>query len=160
LSGIDEKNAAILRSASPMHDIGKVAIADSILRKPGKLTFEEFEIMKSHTEIGYKILKGSKRPILRAVAIVAYTHHEKWDGSGYPRGIKGKEIHEFGRITAIADVFDALGSDRIYKKAWNLDKILNLFKEEKGKHFDPKLVELFFDNLDKFIKIRNKFQDL
>jgi len=159
LAGISEKNANILYMASPMHDIGKVAMPDTILKKPGKLTFEEFELMKSHTEIGYQVLKGSKRPILRAAAIVAYTHHEKYDGSGYPKGLKAKEIHIFGRITAIADVFDALGSDRVYKKAWDLEKILNLFQEEKGKHFDPKLVELFLKNLDQFLEIRDKFQD-
>ena len=160
LAGLGEKNAALLHSASPMHDIGKVAIADSILKKPGRLTKEEFDIMKSHAEIGYKILKSSKRPILRAAAIVAHRHHEKWDGSGYPNGIAGKKIHIFGRITAIADVFDALGSDRVYKKAWDLDRIVNLFKEERGKHFDPVLVDLFLNNLDKFLLIRDKFKDL
>ena len=159
LAGISKKNTKILYMASPMHDIGKVAIPDDILKKPGKLTAEEFEIIKSHSKIGFQILQGSKQPILKAAAIIAYTHHEKWDGSGYPRGISGKEIHIFGRITAIADVFDALGSNRVYKKAWDLEKILNLFKEEKGKHFDPKLVELFLNNLDKFLLIRDKFQD-
>ncbi|MEN4054240.1 HD domain-containing protein [Sulfurimonas sp. NWX79] len=159
LAGLSKENANILFSASPMHDIGKVAIPDAILKKPGKLTPEEFEIMKSHSEIGFQVLQGSKRPILKAAAIVAYTHHEKYDGSGYPRGISGKEIHIFGRITAIADVFDALGSDRVYKKAWDLDKILNLFQEEKGKHFDPKLIELFFENLEQFLEIRDRFKD-
>ena len=159
LAGISEKNANILSMASPMHDIGKVAIPDNILKKPGRLTPEEFEIMKTHTEIGYQVLKGSKRPILRAAAIVANTHHEKWDGSGYPKGLRAKEIHLFGRITAIADVFDALGSDRVYKKAWDLEKIVKLFEEEKGKHFDPKLIELFLDNLDRFLLIRDRFQD-
>ena len=160
LAGLGEKNATLLYAASPMHDIGKVAIADSILKKPGRLTNEEFEIMKTHSEIGYKILKSSKRPILRAAAIVAYRHHEKWDGSGYPNGIAGNKIHIFGRITAVADVFDALGSDRVYKQAWELDRILELFKEQRGKHFDPQLVDLFLANLDKFLIIRNKFKDL
>jgi len=159
LAGIPENDAKTLYMASPMHDIGKVAIPDNILKKPGRLTSEEFEIMKTHAEIGYQVLKGSKRPILRAAAIVANTHHEKWDGSGYPQGISGKEIHIFGRITAIADVFDALASDRVYKKAWDLEKILKLFEEEKGKHFDPKLIELFLDNLDEFLLIRGRFQD-
>ncbi len=159
LSGVGEKNANLLYTASPMHDIGKVAIPDSILKKPGKLTDEEWIIMRTHSEIGYEILKDSKRPILRAAALVAYRHHEKWDGSGYPNGIKGENIHIFGRITALADVFDALGSDRCYKKAWDLEKILKLFEEEKGKHFDPKLVDLFLNNLDKFLLIRDKFQD-
>ncbi|MCD4668610.1 MAG: HD domain-containing protein [Sulfurimonas sp.] len=160
LSGLDEKNANLIYTASPMHDIGKVAISDSILKKPGKLTDEEWVVMQSHSEIGYKILKDSSRPIFKTAAIVSYQHHEKWDGSGYPNKLKGEEIHIFGRITALADVFDALGSDRCYKKAWDLEKILNLFKEEKGKHFDPKLVELFLNNLDKFLLIRNKFQDM
>jgi response regulator RpfG family c-di-GMP phosphodiesterase len=142
-----------------MHDIGKVAIADSILKKPGKLTDEEWSIMKTHSEIGYKILKNSSRPILRAAAIVSYRHHEKWDGSGYPNAIAGEKIHIFGRITAIADVFDALGSDRVYKKAWELDRILQLFKDERAKHFDPNLVDIFLNNLNKFLLIRDKFQD-
>ena len=159
LSGLGEKNANLLHTASPMHDIGKVAIPDSILKKPGKLTDEEWVVMKQHSEIGYRILKNSSRPILKAAAIVAYKHHEKWDGTGYPNGLKGEHIHIFGRITALADVFDALGSDRCYKKAWELDRILDLFKEERGKHFDPKLVDLFLENLDKFLLIRDKFKD-
>ncbi len=159
LSGLGEKNANLLYTASPMHDIGKVAIPDSVLKKPGKLTDEEWSVMKQHSKIGYQILKNSTRPILKAAALVAYRHHEKWDGTGYPNGIKGKDIHIFGRITALADVFDALGSDRCYKKAWDLEKILQLFEEEKGKHFDPKLIELFLENLDKFLLIREKFKD-
>ncbi len=160
LVGLGEKNAELLHAASPMHDIGKVAIPDEVLKKPGRLTPEEFEIMKSHAEIGYKILKSSKRPILRAAAIVAYRHHEKWDGTGYPTGLSGKRIHIFGRITAIADVFDALGSDRVYKKGWELERIVELFKEQRGKHFDPELVDLFLNNLDKFLRIREKFKDV
>jgi len=160
LHGLGQKNAELLYAASPMHDIGKVAIADAILKKPGRLTPEEFEIMKSHSEIGYRILKNSKRPILRAAAIVAYRHHEKWDGTGYPNGLAGTKIHIFGRITAIADVFDALGSDRVYKKGWEMDRIVEFFKEQKGKHFDPELVDLFLDNLDKFLKIRERFKDM
>ncbi len=159
LAGVDEEKANFLYAASPMHDIGKVAIPDTILKKPGRLTFDEFEIMKTHAEIGYQVLKGSSRSILKTAATVAHTHHEKWDGNGYPEGLKGQEIHIFGRITAIADVFDALGSERVYKKAWKLEKILDLFKEEKGKHFDPNLIELFLVNLDKFLKIRENFQD-
>ena len=145
--------------ASPMHDIGKIGIPDSILNKPGKLNEQEWEIMKTHAQIGYEILKTSKRPILKAAAIVSYTHHEKWDGSGYPLGLRGDDIHIYGRITAIADVFDALGSDRCYKKAWPLDDILNYFKEQKGKHFDPYLVDIFMENLDSFLKIRDKYKD-
>ena len=157
--GLDEKEAQLLRLASPMHDIGKVGIPDNILNKPGKLTEDEFKIMKSHAEIGYEMLKNSKRKILKASAIVSYEHHEKWDGSGYPRSLKGEDIHIFGRITAIADVFDALGSDRCYKKAWPLDKILEFFKKESGKHFDPNIVNLLLDNLDDMLIIRDKYTD-
>jgi response regulator RpfG family c-di-GMP phosphodiesterase len=160
LCGLGKKNADLLYNASPMHDIGKVGIPDNILKKPGKLNDEEWKIMQTHSEIGYRILKESKRPILKAAAIVSYRHHEKWDGTGYPNKLAGKEIHIFGRITAIADVFDALGSDRVYKKAWELERILELFKEEHGKHFDPTLVDLFLNHLDKFLKIRDKFKDV
>ena len=159
LAGLGKKNADLLYSASPMHDIGKVGIPDSILKKPGKLDADEWIVMKSHCELGYSILKESKRPILKAAAIVSYRHHEKWDGSGYPNGLAGEKIHIFGRITAIADVFDALGSDRCYKKAWDLEKILDLFKEEKAIHFDPKLTDLVLNNIDKFIAIRDTYSD-
>lgn len=159
LYGLDENEAEILFTASPMHDIGKVAIPDSVLNKPGKLTPEEFDVIKTHTGIGYEVLKGSNREVLKAAATVAYEHHEKWDGSGYPRGLKGKDIHIYGRITAVADVFDALGHNRCYKPAWELERILALFEEEKGKMFDPKLIELFIENLDKFLEIRDNFKD-
>ena len=160
LFGLDEKEADLLYSASPMHDIGKVGISDSILKKPGKLDENEWKIMKTHSKLGYNILKKSQRPILKAAAIVAYSHHEKWDGSGYPNAIAGKKIHLFGRITAIADVFDALGSERCYKKAWDDERIFKLFREEKGKHFDPELTDLFLDNINAFVAIRNKYKDL
>ena len=159
LYGLSEEEAEILKLASPMHDIGKVGIPDNVLKKPGKLDSDEWEIMKTHAEIGYEMLKHSTRPILKTASIVAYEHHEKWNGSGYPKGLKGEDIHIFGRITAVADVFDALGSDRCYKKAWELDRILELFREESGKHFDPKLVKLFLDNLDSFLHIRDRFKD-
>lgn len=159
LYGLDESDASLLKQASPMHDIGKVGIPDSILNKPGKLTLEEFDIIKTHSQLGYEMLKHSNRPILKASAVVAQTHHEKWDGRGYPNALKADEIPIFGRITAVADIFDALGHDRCYKKAWELDDILVFFKEERGRHFDPKLVDLFFDNLDKFLEIRDKFKD-
>ncbi|MEW6551989.1 MAG: HD domain-containing phosphohydrolase [Campylobacterota bacterium] len=159
LYGLDEVEAELLKIASPMHDIGKIGIPDAILNKPAKFTPEEFEIMKNHAVIGFKMLNGSDRKLLKTSATIAYEHHEKWDGSGYPRGLKGEEIHIYGRITAIADVFDALGSDRCYKKAWDLDRILNLFKEEKGRHFDPILIDLFFENLDKFLAIRDTYTD-
>ena len=157
--GLSEEEADLLRTASPMHDIGKIAIPDAVLLKPGKLDEEEFNIMKTHSYKGYQMLCHSDRKILNAAAVVAYEHHEKWNGRGYPRGISGEDIHIFGRITAIADVFDALGSDRVYKKAWDLEKILNLFREEKGEHFDPKLVEVFFEKLDELLVVRDTFKD-
>lgn len=145
--------------SSPMHDIGKVGIPDSILNKPGKLTPDEWEVMKTHAEIGYNILNTSTRATLKSAAIISYSHHEKWDGSGYPLGLKGEDIHIFGRITALADVFDALGSERIYKKAWPLEDILNLFKEQRAKHFDPYIIDIFMDNLDEFLAIRDRYRD-
>lgn len=160
LYGLDEKEAEMLKQASPMHDIGKVAIPDAVLNKPGRFNEKERELMNTHARLGYEMLTGSLRPLLNTAAILAYQHHEKWDGSGYPQGLKGEEIHIYGRITAVADVFDALGSDRCYKKAWNDEKIFNFFKEESGKHFDPQLIEIFFEHLDTFLEIRKKFKDM
>lgn len=159
LYGLEEDHAQRIKQASPMHDIGKVGIPDSILNKPGKLTEDEFELMKTHAELGYEMLKHSGRPILKTAAIVAYTHHEKYAGGGYPNGTKGEDIPIEGRITAIADVFDALGHDRCYKKAWELERILDLFQNERGKHFDPKLIDLFMVHLDRFLEIRDKMED-
>ena len=158
--GLPDEEIEILTQASPMHDIGKVAIADNILNKPGKLTDEEFKRIQEHSLLGYEILKHSNRPLMKAASIVAYEHHEKWDGSGYPQGLAGDDIHIYGRITALADVFDALGCDRVYKKSWSDEKIFTLFKEERGKHFDPILVDIFFENLESFLTIREKFQDI
>jgi len=159
LYGLSEEEIEILTQASPMHDIGKVAIPDNILNKPAKLTPEEFTKIKEHSRLGYEMLNHSTRPIMKAASIVAYEHHEKYDGSGYPRGLAGEEIHIYGRITAIADVFDALGSHRVYKDSWDDEKIFKMFKEERGKHFDPKLVDIFFDNLDDILAIRKSFKD-
>jgi len=160
LYGLSYAEADKLHMASPMHDIGKVGIPDAILNAPRKLTKDEFEVMKTHAQIGYNMLCYSDKAILKAASIVAGEHHEKWDGSGYPNAKRGEDIHIYGRITAVADVFDALGSERVYKKAWKLEKIIELFKEERGKHFDPKLVDLFLDNLESFLKIRDKFKDI
>lgn len=157
--GLEEKEAEMLKQASPMHDIGKVAIPDAILNKPGHFDDEERLHMNRHAELGYEMLKHSKRPLLKAAATVAYEHHEKWDGSGYPRGLAGEAIHIFGRITAVADVFDALGSDRCYKKGWEDEKIFAYFKAERGKHFDPALIDIFFDHLDEFLAIRESLKD-
>ena len=143
-----------------MHDIGKIGIPDNILNKPGKLTPEEFEIMKTHAQIGYEMLKHSNKPILKTAAIVSKEHHEKYNGKGYPEGKKGEDIHIYGRITAVADVFDALGSDRVYKKAWDDDRIFKLFKEERGEHFCPKVIDAFFDSIQDVNKIRDEFKDL
>lgn len=157
--GLSESDAEVLKQASPMHDIGKVGIPDNILKKPGRLDKDEIEIMKTHSKLGYEMLKGSNRPLLKVAAILAHEHHEKWDGSGYPRGLKGEEINIYGRITAIADVFDALGSNRCYKGAWEDEKVFELFRKQRGKHFDPKLVDIFFDKLPLFLEIRDKFKD-
>jgi len=159
LYGLSEKESSLLRQASPMHDIGKVGIPDAILNKPGKLTAEEFKIMKTHSILGYEMLKHSEKSILKTAATVAYEHHEKWDGSGYPRGLKEDDIHIFGRITAVADVFDALGHSRVYKKAWDLESIYELFRKERGKHFDPQLIDIFFNNLDQFLAIKKELSD-
>ena len=157
--GLSEQEAELLKQSSPMHDIGKVAIPDYVLNKPGRFNVQERKIMDTHAELGYGMIKNSERPLLKAAAIVAHEHHEKWDGSGYPNKTHGEQIHIYGRITALADVYDALGSDRVYKKAWDAERILNLFKEERGKHFDPKLIDIFFENLDKFYAVRDKFRD-
>ncbi|MBN2782821.1 MAG: response regulator [Campylobacterales bacterium] len=160
LYGLDEADCNLLAAASPMHDIGKVSTPDNILKKPGRLTDEERVEMQKHTTVGYELFSNSKGKILRTAAIVAHEHHEKYDGTGYPRGLRGNEIHIFGRIVAVADVFDALGSERVYKKAWELDKILKLLEEEKGKHFDPYLVDIFLENINQFLEIREKFKDI
>lgn len=157
--GLSEEESELLYDASPMHDIGKVGIPDNVLKKPGKLDADEWKIMMTHSEIGFNVLKGSNRKILKAAATVAYEHHEKYDGSGYPNGLKGENIHIYGRITAVADVFDALGSDRVYKKAWSDEKIFELFRNGSGNHFDPKLVDIFFENIEQFLEIRNRFVD-
>jgi len=158
--GLDKKEVELLKQASPMHDIGKIAISDSILKKPGRFNEEERKIMNSHTVLGFNMIKNSQRPLLKAAAIVAYQHHEKYDGTGYPRKLKGEDIHIYGRITAVADVFDALGSDRVYKKAWDNERIFKLFREEKGKQFDPKIVDLFFENIDEILNARDRFKDV
>jgi len=159
LYGLPQDQCNLIYNASPMHDIGKVAIPDSILKKPAKLTIEEFEVMKTHAQLGYDMLKNSKREILSAAAIIAHEHHEKYNGTGYPNNKKAEEIHIFGRITAIADIFDALGSIRCYKDAWPLHEIVELLIKEKGEHLDPKLVDLLIDNIDNFLEIRDRLKD-
>ncbi|MBL0708597.1 MAG: HD domain-containing protein [Sulfurimonas sp.] len=158
-TGLSEKESDMLRQASPMHDIGKIAIPDAVLNKPGQFNDEERAIMDTHAQLGYDMLKSSKRPLMEMASIVAYEHHEKWNGTGYPNKTAGEDIHIYGRITAIADVFDALGSIRVYKPAWEDKEIFKLFKKERGKHFDPKLIDIFFDNLDEFLEIRDRIKD-
>jgi len=157
--GLDTYEQDLLFYASPFHDIGKVGIEDKILLKPGKLDEEEFTIMKTHAQIGYEILKDSKSDYLKAGATVAISHHEKYDGTGYPNGLKAEDIHIYGRIVAIADVFDALTSSRPYKCAWSFDEALQLLEDEKGKHFDPKIIDLFIENIDHVKEIFEKFQE-
>ena len=159
LYGLSEKDCNILREVSPLHDIGKIAIPDSILNKPGKLLENEMNIMREHSELGYDILKHSNLTLLKAAAIVAHEHHEKYNGRGYPRELKGEEIHIYGRITALADVFDALGSSRVYKDAWDDEKIFSFIERERGVHFDPCLANLFLDNRQQFLEIRDRFND-
>ena len=148
-----------IRLASPLHDIGKIGISDTILLKPGKLTEEEFEQIKEHSEIGYRILSECKSAVLLLGATIAYSHHEKFDGSGYPRGLKGLDIPLEGRIAAICDVFDALTMNRVYKKAMPIEKALDIMKKGRGQHFDPELFDIFIDNLDDFVRIKEECAD-
>ena len=157
--GMDEQRAELLRQAAPMHDVGKIGIPDAILLKPGKLTSEEFDHMKEHATIGAQILANSSSPLLQLAHTLAIEHHEKWDGSGYPNGIKGEEISVEGRIVAIADVFDALTSKRPYKEAWSVEKTVLHMQEQAGTHFDPALIELLVKNLDDIIAIKNANQE-
>ena len=157
--GLDEKEAEMLKLASPMHDIGKIGIPDAILNKPGRFDEAERAIMDTHAMLGYEMLKYSNRPLLKIAAIVAKEHHEKYDGTGYPDRKKGEEIHIYGRITALADVFDALGSERVYKLAWEDEKIFAFFHAERGKQFDPQLIDIFFKHLDEFLHVRDQIRD-
>ncbi|WMN61419.1 two-component system response regulator [Pseudoalteromonas xiamenensis] len=157
--GLCETHAELLLHAAPMHDIGKIGIPDNILLKPGKLTDEEFEIMKSHPQIGADILGEDDSDILKMAKTVALTHHEKWDGSGYPNGLAGDAIPIEGRIVALADVFDALTSERPYKKAWTIDEALTFIRDQSGRHFDPKLVVLFDKVLAEILEIKGRFVD-
>lgn len=161
LAGIPEEQSELLRLASPLHDVGKIGIPDRILLKPGKLDETEFEIMKMHTVIGGKILANAKSfPVIDMGSIIAMQHHEKWDGSGYPSGLKGEEIAIIARIVTIVDMFDALSSERPYKKAYPLEKTLAIMKEDRGKFSDPALFDLFLNNLDSFIAIRERLKDV
>lgn len=156
---LSKEDQDLILEAAPMHDIGKVGTPDHILLKPGKLDPEEFEIMKEHARIGHEILSNSKSPLLLAAAEIALSHHEKFNGSGYPQGLKGSEIPLFGRIVAVADVFDALTSARPYKVAWEIDRAVAFMKENSGSHFDPECIDLFLKDFDQVLSIRNRFKD-
>ncbi len=156
---VPEPECEVMYIASTMHDMGKLAIPDAILNKPGKLTPAEFEVIKTHTTAGYEMLRKSTRPVMQMAATMALQHHERYDGTGYPQGLSGENIHIAGRITAVADVFDALGTDRVYKAAWPIDKILDYMRAGSGTHFDPVLIDLLFKNLDAFLDIRTQFSD-
>lgn len=156
--GLSEEEQEIIYYAAPLHDIGKIGIKDDILLKPGKLSAEEFEDMKTHTIKGGDILKDKTNSFLVAGKIIALTHHEKYNGKGYPLGLKGEDIPLYGRIVAVADVFDALTSVRPYKEAWSFERALGLLVEEKDQHFDAKLVDYFVENIDEVKKIYETFQ--
>ena len=155
---LSQSECDVIFAASSMHDVGKIAIPDKILLKPDKLTADEWVIMKTHSEIGYKLFKDSNRELLKAAADISYQHHEFYNGKGYPRGLKGEDISIFGRIVAIADVFDALYSKRPYKEPWKLEDILDLLQRESGEQFDPKLIKLFIDNIDIFLSIWKEYE--
>lgn len=157
--GLSETDQTLLLDAAPMHDIGKVGTPDHILLKPGRLDPEEMDIMRQHAAIGYEILKGSPSPLLQKAAIIALSHHEKVDGSGYPGGLKGEDIPIDGRIVAVADVFDALTSERPYKKAWPVEDAVKFMHENSGSHFDPACIDAFFHNWDEIMDIKNRFRD-
>jgi len=158
-AGLSRDAVDMIFSSSPMHDVGKIGIPDCILQKPGILTPEERVIMESHAVIGAHILKDSDVPVVRLAALVALTHHEKWDGTGYPRKIAGETIPLEGRIVALADVYDALSSRRCYKEPWSEDKVVAFLQEQRGKHFDPTLVDLFLGAIDEIRQIQALYQD-
>lgn len=155
--GLPEVECNFLEQASPMHDIGKIGIADAILLKPGKLTPEEWEVMKTHTTVGASLLAESNSPLVRLAEIIALTHHERWNGTGYPNGLAGEAIPLAGRIVAVCDVFDALVSDRPYKKAWEVERALEVIRADSGTHFDPKCVDAFFTGLPRILRIKEEF---
>lgn len=157
--GISEHDAELLELAAPMHDIGKIGIQDDILKKKGRLDNSERQIMCEHARIGSEILGEQKSEMLQYATIIAEQHHEHWNGNGYPYGLKGEEIHIFGRIVAVADVFDALTSKRPYKEAWSVERARDLIVSERGKQFDPQIVDIFFENFEEIINIKNSIQD-
>ncbi len=159
LYGLSHEDVTTIYTASPLHDVGKIAVPDAILNKPGRLTKQEFEIVKKHAEIGRDLLQGSDSHLMQMACIIAHEHHEKWDGNGYPCGKSGEDIHIFARIVAIADVFDALLSKRPYKNTWAKEEVLQEFINQKGKHFDPVLTQLLIDNFEDLAQLHNQTKD-
>lgn len=157
--GWDENACDLIMNASPMHDIGKIGIPDAILRKPGRLDPEEWEVMKTHTSIGGQLLEGDDSPLMRMARDIARSHHEKWDGSGYPDGLAGEQIPLAARIASLADVFDALTSPRPYKQAWPVDRATALIREQAGVQFDPVLVDVFMQKLPEVLQLRERFAE-
>lgn len=157
--GFSDSEADILLNAAPMHDVGKIGIPDNILHKPDKLTSQEWIVMKTHTSIGAKIIGAHDNALLRTAKTVALTHHEKWNGTGYPEGLSGENIPIEGRIVAVADVFDALTSNRPYKKAWSVEEAFDLLLNERGNHFDPELIKIFFANIEQILSIKELHTD-
>ncbi|WP_320006827.1 HD domain-containing phosphohydrolase [Maridesulfovibrio sp.] len=157
--GLDKKTVHLIHTSAPMHDIGKIGIPDSILLKPGTLTAEEWEVMKRHATIGGNILSMGSSDYINMGSVIALSHHEKWDGSGYPNGFSGEEIPLPGRICAVADVFDALTSRRPYKEPFSIEKSLDIMKDGRGNHFDPQLIDIFFENIDEVVEIQKSRGD-
>jgi response regulator RpfG family c-di-GMP phosphodiesterase len=158
--GVSDTEADLIAIASALHDVGKIAIPDGVLEKPGKLDPNEWEIMKTHAKLGQELLQFSQRAVFKTAAVIAGEHHERWDGQGYPQGLKGEEIDLKARITALADVFDALACDRVYRKAWSIEDTIDYIKKNSGAQFDPTLVELFQKSLPTFLAIRDQFSDV
>ena len=154
--GLSETQCELVLTSSPLHDVGKIGIPDSILLKAGPLTAEEFEIMKTHTTIGAQLLAGSKSPLMKMAQSIALTHHEKWDGNGYPHRLKGEDIPFVGQICSVCDVFDALTSERPYKKAWTVEAAIETMQKDKGKHFNPQILDRFVEILPEILAIKTK----
>ena len=158
--GYTNAEAEKIKSASPLHDLGKIGVPDHILHKPGPLTPEEWKVMQSHVEIGYELVRYSNQDILKYAALISYQHHEKWDGTGYPNGLKGEEIDLVGRIGSLADVFDALAHNRCYKKAWPIAKVIDFISQQEGLHFDPRVVAAFRKNQTQIIAVNERYKDI
>lgn len=158
-SGLSSEQCDLIRTASPMHDIGKIGTPDQVLLKPGKFTPEEFDVIARHAEIGYRILSGSDAELLKVAALIAYTHHERFDGTGYPRGLKGEAIPIEGRIASIADAFDALTTQRVYKPAFEISHAIELMLKHRGEHFDPQLLDVFVASSEELTRIHDQYAD-